>query len=186
MSNEISGVIQKIDTRKVSNGTKTAYDIYVAGQKYGAGLWAPKAKEGDYVTFNANQSQYGWDVERGSLKVGKAPPAEARAATSAKVAGAVSSFDTRQDTISRQASSNTAVAWIAALIAAGALPISTSKSKGSQQEAMDVLRQQYEKEFYEANTGNEWKDIRPKTSSDSEEAEFDDSDSEAGDDDTPW
>ena len=46
----VSGVIQQIQTRSVSGGTKTAYDIYVNGQKYGAGLFAPKAKEGDYVT----------------------------------------------------------------------------------------------------------------------------------------
>ena len=42
---EVTGVIQKIDSRKVANGTKTAWDLYVAGQKYGAGLFAPKLRK---------------------------------------------------------------------------------------------------------------------------------------------
>ncbi len=183
---QVSGIIQEIQTRKVSNGTKTAYDIVVNGQKFGAGLWAPKAKEGDYVTFNANQSQYGWDVERGTLKVGKAPKGEIAAQTSAKVGAAVSSFDSRQDAISRQAASNTAIAWIAALHSAGALALPASKTKGAAMAALDTVRREYEKEFYEANTGNEWKDIRPKTSTGNEEMEFEDSESESEDDDSPW
>lgn len=184
---EVSGIIQKIDSRKVSNGTKTAYDIYVAGQKYGAGLWAPKAKEGDYVTFNANQSQYGFDVERGTLKVGKAPKGEVAAAASANVRAAVNSFDSRQDAISRQAASNTAIAWIVALQQAGALALPASKTKGAAQAALDTIRREYEKEFYEANTGNEWKDIRPKSSAGNEEMEFDDVDGDdAEDEDAPW
>lgn len=157
---EVSGIIQQILTRKVSNGTKTAYDIVVSGQKYGAGLWAPKAKEGDYVTFSANQSQYGFDVERGTLKVGKAPADQGKQATGSSVKQAVGSYDARQDAISRQAASNTAIAWLTLLHNAGALPAG-SKSKGSQQEALDVIRREYEKEFYESNTGNEWKNIRP-------------------------
>lgn len=182
---EVSGIIQSIETRKVANGTKTAYDIYVGGQKYGAGLWAPKAKEGDYVTFNANPSQYGFDVERGTLKVGKAPKGAAEAATKAAVKTAVGSFDARQDAISRQAASNTASAWVSFLHQAGALPISASKSKGAQAEALDVIRRQYEKEFFEGNTGNEWKDISPKPKAANPEMEFDEED-EAGDDERPW
>lgn len=181
---QVSGILQEIQTRKVSNGTKTAYDIVVGGQKYGAGLWAPKAQQGDYVTFNANQSQYGFDVERGTLKVGKAPPEEAKRAVQTNVKQAVGSYDARQDAISRQAASNTAIAWLTLLHAAGALPVSTSKSKGSQQEAMDIVRREYEKEFYESNTGNEWKNIRPgkQESSGSEDEAEDD----AGEVDQPW
>lgn len=183
---EVSGIIQNIESRKVSNGTKTAYDIYVGGQKYGAGLYAPKAKEGDYVTFTANQSQYGYDIERGSLKVGKAPKGAAEAATKAAVKTAVGSFDARQDAISRQAASNTAIAWVTFLHTAGALPVAASKTKGALAAALDVVRRQYEKEFFEGNTGNEWKDIAPKPKSADPEMEFSDEDEAEDGEEAPW
>lgn len=156
---QVSGIIQSIESRKVSNGTKTAYNIIVAGQSYGAGLYAPKAKEGDYVTFTAEQNGNFLNVERGTLKVGKAPAGEAKAATSAAVKQAVGGYDARQDAISRQAASNTAIAWVTLLHTVGALP--AAKSKGDHQAVMDTFRREYEKEFYQSNTGNVWKDINP-------------------------
>lgn len=180
--NEVNGIVQKIETRKVANGTKTAYDIYVGGQKYGAGLWAPKAKEGDYVTFNANQGQYGWDVERGTLKVGKAPKGEEQAAIKAKVGAAVNSFDARQDAISRQAASNTAIAWVSFLQAAGALTVPATKGKA--QAALDLVRKEYEKEFYESNTGNAWKDISPSPKAEEDAGEYEGEAEEP--EDRPW
>lgn len=157
---QVSGVIQQIKTKKVGAKQTTAYDLNVNGQWYGYGFYAPKANEGDYVTFEATQNGNFHNVERGTLKVGKAPPEEAKQATGGSVRQAVGSYDARQDAISRQAASNTAIAWLTLLHNAGALPAG-SKSKGSQQEALDVIRREYEKEFYESNTGNEWKNIRP-------------------------
>ena len=177
---EVTGVIQKIDSRKVANGTKTAYDVYVAGQKYGAGLFAPKVKEGDYVTFTANKGQYGWDIERGTLKVSANKPSPAE--TKAAVSKAVGSFDARQDAISRQAASNTAISWIEVLLSAGAITIPTTK-KGQAQAILDTIRVEYEKKFYEANTGNEWKDISPNPST--EDGADADSESESPED-SPW
>lgn len=173
---QVSGVIQQIKTKKVGAKQTTAYDLNVNGQWYGYGFYAPKASEGDYVTFEATQNGNFHNVERGTLKVGKAPPEEAKRAVQANVKQAVGSYDARQDAISRQAASNTAIAWLTLLHAAGALPLSTSKSKGSQQEAMDIVRREYEKEFYESNTGNEWKNIRPgkQESSDSNDEAEDD------------
>lgn len=182
---EISGVIQQIKTKKVGAQQKTAYDLQVAGQWYGYGFYAPKAKEGDYVTFTGVQNGNFWNVERGTLKVGKAPKEEVRAAVQQQVRSAVGSFDARQDAISRQAASNTAIAWVTFLHAAGALPVSTSKSKGAQQEALDIIRRQYEKEFFEGNTGNEWKDIAPKPKAADPEMEFDDAEDDS-EEEAPW
>lgn len=153
---EVTGVIQAIKERSLNNGKK-AYDIQVAGDWYGAGLYAPKAKEGDYVTFRVAYNGNFKNVERNSLKVSANKQTDA--APVANVRAAVSSFDARQDTISRQAASNTAVAWITLLHAAGALP--APKTKGSAQATLDMIRAQYEKEFYESNTGVEWKSISP-------------------------
>lgn len=182
MSNEISGVIQQIKVKQVGPQKKNAYDMQVGGQWYGYGFFAPKAKEGDYVTFTGVQNGNFWNVERGSLKVGKAPKEDTKPA----VRQAVNSFDARQDAISRQAASNTAIAWLGLLHAAGALPISASKTKGAQQEALDIIRKEYEKEFYESNTGNEWKDIRPKSAgAEDEDNEYADEESDSVDD-APW
>lgn len=179
---EVSGVIQSITTKKVGAQQKTAYDITVAGQRYGYGFFAPKAKEGDYVTFTAVQNGNFWNVERGSLKVGKAP---ATSNASTAVGRAVNSFDSRQDAISRQAASNTAIDWVRLLHEAGALPTGT-KSKGNLQSALDTIRREYEKEFYEANTGQEWKDIRPKSPESDGGEEFEFEPEAQGEDDIPW
>lgn len=178
---DFSGVVQTIKSKKVGAQQKTAYDMQIGGQWYGYGFFAPKAKEGDFVTFSATQNGNFWNIDRGSLKVGKAP-ANAEAPKQA-VRQAVGSFDARQDAISRQAASNTAIAWITLLHQAGALPIAASKTKGAAQEALDVIRREYEKEFFEGNTGNEWKDISPKPKAVDPEMDFDD---EEGDDDQPW
>ena len=182
MADTISGVIQQIRTKQTKIGTM--YDIQVNGDFYGIGKYAPKAKEGDYVTFTPEYNGNFKNVERGTLKVSQNKPSNAGSSSSTQqaVRSASNSFDARQDAISRQAASNTAIAWLTLLNTAGALPIATSKSKGSQQEAMDVIRRQYEKEFYEANTGIEWKNISPNKS---DEANADEEGEEEGDAD-PW
>lgn len=178
MSNELSGVIQQIKTKKVGAQQKTAYDMQIAGQWYGYGFFAPKAKEGDYVTFSATQNGNFWNIDRGSMKVGKAPTEAAK--PSGNVRAAVNTFDARQDTISRQAAANTAIEWLGFLATAGALP--AAKNKGAAQAAFDAMREEYEKYFYERNTGNEWKDISPNpTTYDGAESEED-----ASPEDQPW
>ena len=181
MSNQISGVIQQLKSKQTKIGEM--WDINVNGDWFGVGKYKPKAKEGDYVTFTPEYNGNFKNVERGTLKVSANKPANTGSTqASSNVRAASNSFDARQDAISRQAASNTAIAWLTMLHTAGALPVSTSKSKGGQQEALDVLRRQYEKEFYEANTGIEWKNISPNKS---DEANADEEGEEEGDAD-PW
>ena len=183
MSNTISGVIQQLKSKQTKIGEM--WDINVNGDWFGVGKYKPKAKEGDYVTFTPEYNGNFKNVERGTLKVSQNKPSNAGSSSSTQqaVRSASNSFDARQDAISRQAASNTAIAWLTLLNTAGALPIATSKSKGSQQEAMDVIRRQYEKEFYEANTGVEWKNISPNKASDTS-GDADDNSEEAEAD--PW
>ena len=178
MSNELSGVIQQIKQKKVGAQQKVAYDLNINGSWYGYGFFAPKAKEGDYVTFSATQNGNFWNIDRGSMKVGKAPAEAAK--PSGNVRAAVNTFDARQDTISRQAAANTAIEWLGFLATAGALP--AAKNKGAAQATFDAMREEYEKYFYERNTGNEWKDISPNpTTYDGAESEED-----ASPEDQPW
>jgi hypothetical protein len=177
------GIIQSIIEKTTTAGVMA--DIVVGGEKYGAGLRKfIKAKEGDYVRFELDDARGYKNVGRGSLKVSQGkPPAEAvaqAASTQANVAKAVSGFDARQDAISRQAASNTAIAWITFLGAQEALP--KAKTKGDAQAVLDTLREEYEKTFYERNTGQAYKDIGPSAKED--EQESDDSDSLP--EDTEW
>lgn len=182
----VTGVIQSITTRSTRAGDMA--DISVAGQRYGAGLVKYlKCKEGDYVTFEVEENGNFKNVTRNSMKVSKnKPPADAVAeakATASKGGG----FDARQDAISRQAASNTAIAWLDLLRQMEAINITATqaKSKGGVMSYMDTLRREYEKEFYEANTGNEWKSIAP--NKDKEEAyEGAEEESASDADDTPW
>lgn len=169
---EVTGIIQSIIVTR--RGTNDMADIVVGGEKYGAGLVKfLKAKEGDYVKFTLNEDRGYKNVERGTLKVSQGkPPAEAveaAASTKAKVAGAVSGFDARQDAISRQAASNTAIAWVTFLASQDALP--KAKTKGAAQETLDLIRAEYEKEFYERNTGQEYKLIGPAAKAAAEESD---------------
>lgn len=168
MSNEVTGVVQKIETRSVAGG-KTAYNVVVAGVSYGAGLYAPKAKEGDYVKFEVDESRGYKNVARNTLKVSaNKAPAEAvaeAAATAPKQSTTGGSFYTKQDTISRQSASNTAIAFLQLLSVNDALslPAATAK-KGNKQQALEALLDKYTAQFYEANTGVALKSIAPDAS----------------------
>lgn len=171
MANEITGIVQSII--ETQRGANRMADIVVAGEKYGAGLVKfLKAKEGDYVKFTLNEERGYKNVERGTLMVGKgAPPAAAvaaAAATKENVAKAVSGFDARQDAISRQAASNTAIAYMTLLASQDALP--KAKTKGTAASTLDAVREEYERVFYERNTGQVYKSISP-TASEAEEPE---------------
>lgn len=158
----ITGVIQEVI--KQQRGANTMVDIVVGGQKYGAGLEKFfKAKAGQYVEFDLDEERGFKNVARGSLKAGefKGVPETSPETPKAAVTKAVSSFDSRQDAISRQAASNTAISWLEFLASQDALPALSAKAKGVKQEALDTLRREYEREFYEHNTGVAWKSIAP-------------------------
>lgn len=160
---EITGVVQSVVARQVAGG-KTMYDVIVAGQKYGAGMYAPKCKEGDYVKFELDESRGYKNIGRGSLKVSaNKPPAEAlaeAAATQVK-ASTGASYDSRQDCISRQAATNTAIEFLRILGEADALGLPAANTKGKKAEVLEAMLRKYTTEFYEQNTGVKWKDISP-------------------------
>lgn len=162
---EITGVVQEIETRSVAGG-KTAYNVRVGGESYGAGLYAPKCKVGDYVKFGLDESRGYKNIERNTLKVSaNKPPAEALAAAAATAPQQNSqgmSVDARQDVISRQSATNSALAFLTLLTTNDAMGLPAATAKGKRVEVIESMLHQYEKEFYERNTGLAWKDISPK------------------------
>jgi hypothetical protein len=173
---DMTGVVQAINAKPVSGG-KTAYDIVVAGQSYGVGLYAPKCKIGDYVKFEIDDSRGYKNVARNSLKVSaNKPPAEAMeqaAATAPSVSTTGGTVDHRQEVISRQAASNTAIEFMKVLSANDALGLPKTDTKGKRMEVLEAMLAKYTQEFYEKNTGVVFKDISPSGSKDtiSDEAE---------------
>jgi hypothetical protein len=180
---DITGVVQEIQTRDVSGGKK-AYNIVVGGESYGAGLYAPKCKVGDYVKFTLDEARGYKNVGRGSLQVSKnKPPADAVAAAAATAlpkSSDGSSVDRKQDTISRQSAMNTAIQFMTLLSANDALGLPAS-AKGKKVEVLEAMLSKYTQDFYERNTGVKWKDIAPATKGSTNEA----SEPEVEEDDTP-
>lgn len=164
MAQYVTGIIQEIQPKTVTGG-KTAYDIVVGGEKYGYGLYKPKAKEGDYVRFELDDSRGYKNVARNSLKVSanKPPPevVEQAKATAPQKNADGTSFDARQDSIVRQSSLNYAIAYLAVLAQADALGLPAASAKGKRMEVMDTLLSKYTETFYEQNTGLKYKSIAP-------------------------
>lgn len=197
---QVKGVVQAIETKQVSGGTKTAYSIVVGGQGYGAGLFKPKCKEGDYVTFEVEMNGNYKNVARNSLSVSDYKPTaeDAPSKTSAATSGysnkstgvdwdAKAKADAeRQDTISRQASSNSAIAFMQIMSANDALGLPKSTAKGAQAKALTALLRKLEVEFYERNTGKVWVDITPKQKQETEQAGGDDEQEDGASSDEGW
>lgn len=160
---DVTGVVQSVEKKAVS-GNRYAYEIVVGGESYGVGLFPPKCTTGDYVKFGLDDSRGYKNVGRGTLKVSKnKPPAEAvavAAATAPQVNTAGTSFDTRQDIISRQAAMNTAIQFLTVLAGVDALGLPAG-AKGNKQAALEGMLSKYTQEFYERNTGLKFKDITP-------------------------
>ncbi len=186
----ITGIVQEIQTRKVSGGTKTAYNIVVAGESYGVGLYAPKCKVGDYVRFELDDNSRYKDVVRNTLQVSKSkPPAEAVAEAKATAGKAAASADNKQETISRQSALNSAIAFLAVGASVDALPLPKTDAKGKKQEALDALLAKYTQQFYEQSTGQKWSGTSPKATPTEDEAEAAPDDSavqETADADNGW
>lgn len=160
---QVKGVVQEITQREVSGG-RTAYSLKIAGQSYGAGLYKPKCKEGDYVTFDVEENGQYKNVGRNSLKVSDYKPTaeESAPAASAPAAKASGGWDDRQDTISRQAASNTAIAFMQIMSDNEALGLPKSDAKGAKAKALIAILHRLEQEIYERNTGKTYVDISPK------------------------
>lgn len=73
---EYTGVLENISAkpRTIKRGprtgqTTTAYSICVDGNWYSAGFDAPPANQGDTVTFQADETQWGMQIKKGTLRV---------------------------------------------------------------------------------------------------------------------
>ena len=149
----VTGYIKYIDERETSVGTM--YDVNIDGTKIGVGKFAPKGfSVGDYVTATFTEKGKYKNLDRNGLVKATAPADGGPKPTSGISYNAGAANDLRQDTISKQAASNTAIAWINVLVTVDALPV-VKASKDKKADLMDELRRKYTAEFYHLATGKE-------------------------------
>jgi hypothetical protein len=149
----MSTITGKVSDIKASPyGNDTFYNFTVNGKSYGAGKFPPKGiVVGDYIEFVADTSgKYPRMDTKSVRKVEPTADVVASSAASTKSNGA--SEDKKQQTISRQAAHNTAVAFFDSLRQLDALPKPTAKS-GEKLELFLGIVDKLADHFYDRSMG---------------------------------
>lgn len=149
MASKFAGFVARISKKDSKPGAKRAWTLYSFkaekedGNEYeqwfGFGFEEPPFKEGDYITFEAEQKDGYWNYVKGSGNKPKNPPARnqakpARASVPDKAAEdkpAASGAD-RQTQIVMQHSQEMALALVGLLLTHDALPVSSAKTKSGE------------------------------------------------------
>ena len=154
MADKISGKIQYLNEKEGKFGK--SYNIKVDGTAYYLqGKYPPRGIDaGDYVEFETQMKGNFPVVVTGSLRKVEAstpPPAAAGKPAAFKAA---SSYDDRQDVISKQAALNTALAFLEFAKANETLPVPKQKNAGYGY--LKAIWFKEAAELYELNTGKAW------------------------------
>jgi hypothetical protein len=154
---KVEGYVQKIETLQTKTG-KTMYNVRVNGDKFGAGMYAPRFKEGDFIAFDATLNGNFKNMETRTVTV-KAPPANAPAfspqmQTVGPKTGNSPDWDARQDVISKQAALNSAQHMVEILVTVGGVPgLDKAKTPADKLQVITDLCTEFTKDFYHQNTG---------------------------------
>lgn len=144
--------LTKIETRQTKVGPM--YDLLFSnGDKIGAGKFAPKGvAEGDYVKYEYTMNGNFKNLAAGSLsKIDK--PAGV-AAPAPRSSGSSGNFDERQDTISKQAALNSAIALATLAQSAEALPLGAKTlAPAKRLDALLAVINEFTAKFYHQATG---------------------------------
>lgn len=162
---QVEGYVQTIDTVPTKTG-KTMYNVRVNGVKYGAGMYPPKFKQGDFISFTSSMNGNFNNMETRTVTV-KQPPAgmSPPQATSAGYNGALGQnppransqgWDDRQDAITKQSSRNSALAMVKLLFDAGGIPgLDKAKTPADKMQTINSLVDEYTKDYYFQVAGKE-------------------------------
>lgn len=167
MSGQVKGRVNEVPSFTTKTG-KQAFSVVVDGKKYSAGFDKPKCNPGDIVEFTIEMNGQYANVAKHSLRV--LPPDAAAPSSNVVPMRAGGGYDTRQDVISRQAATNTALEFLRLADSVGALPFAKTAKAEEKLTALEALTAQYTAHFYETNTGVVFKDISPSAAEALEEA----------------
>lgn len=151
---QVEGYVQAIETVPTKTG-KTMYNVRVNGDKFGAGMYPPKFKQGDFISFTCTMNGNFKNMETRTVTIKAAPPMPVQApVASAGAAQSAGNWDTRQDTISKQAALNSAMEMVSILAGAGAVVgLDKAKTPADKAAVLTGLVTEFTKEFYHQNTG---------------------------------
>lgn len=144
-----------VDILEKQTSVGTMYDLVFDNGKVGVGKFKPKnAEPGKYYEYEVKMNGTFKNLAPGSLKQVVAPPASSpQPVSGAKPAGG-GGYDARQDTISKQAAFNTAIALVKLMQDADALPIPASVKKDKKADAIEAIVLDVAARFYHRATGN--------------------------------
>lgn len=151
---KVEGRVDFIDAKPTSTG-KTMYKVKVNGVSYGAGLYPPKFKVGDNISFTAtmNGNYHNMETRTVTILPASAAPAPMAPRSSGAVGG--NQWDTRQDTISKQAALNSALTAVEILVAIGGVPgMAKAKTEADKFQLFAKTLDELRKDYYFQNTGN--------------------------------
>lgn len=137
----VSGVVTEVlEFPSKFQGGKPMYTLVVNGTKYGLGKQPNTSKVGDVVKFEAVANGKYWNIDGPVTKTDTASPKVLEAEKAANPAPSKN-----QDVISRQAASNTAIAYMTLLASQNALPVPAKKADAF--EALKVMMVDLREEF---------------------------------------
>lgn len=159
---KISGIVTEVKTRNTRVGDM--YDVVVNGTSYGHGKYAPRGiKAGDFVTFEyetkVNGQYTNHNIVPRSLRKEDSPAPEAVAQAKAETRTVLAAGDKRQETISKQANLNTAIAAVTLQLQHGGLKFPASAKAPDVFSAIDKLILDTAGKYYKLTTGDEWPEL---------------------------
>lgn len=168
---KVVGQIEK--SFEKDTGSFKYWAIEVAGREYRCGKFAPRGiNVGDWVEFEATSKQNGnytnYTADYKTLRksdpgaVGSGPAQESIDSKPAARSYTPTNNDERQETISRQAAFNTAIAMGKFLHETGAFALPAKVKKDLTFEFYKDLIDELAVEFYAKSTGKTWKIDKPK------------------------
>lgn len=150
----IQGQVEEVKALQTTYGTM--YNLVVDGVSYGAGKYAPKAKAGDIVAFEAEQKGRYNNIVPKTLKVlgtGTGSPRPAPAASTPTSAMTRDSYGKNQEVISKQAARNSAIAMFRELRELDALPIGKTAKPDAKLDAAVAIVDMLTEKFYNYSIG---------------------------------
>lgn len=150
-----SGIVTQVRSRETKVGTM--YDLVVNGISYGAGKYPPRdIKDGDFVTFEFTENGNFKNLVPRSLRKDDAPAPAAVSAAKAETRTVVAQTDKRQETISKQANLNTAIALVQLQLSNGGLKFPANAKPAAIFEAIEGAVFDTAQRLYNHTTGEDW------------------------------
>lgn len=159
MATKASGIVSEIKSKPTKFGDM--YDLIINGTAYGHGKYPPRGiVAGDFVTFEFDTKINGQYTNRNivskSLRKDDSPAPAAVDAAKAETRTVLATADKRQETISKQANLNSAIALVTQIIAVGGLKFPANAKPPAIYEAVEGLVLDQAAKLYRLTTGETW------------------------------